>query len=73
MAPAFTYQFRLPWFRAPPEYATQLAALAVGCIYSSTATWGGIVASNVARHSGLDRAYFAEPAADQSGRRHPAA
>ena len=47
-------------------------AAVVGCIYSSTATWGGIVASNVARHSGLDRAYFAEPAADQSGRRHPA-
>jgi len=28
-----------------------------------------LVASNVARHSGLDRAYFASPAAGQSGRR----
>ena len=45
----------------------------VGCIYLSTTTERGIVASKLARHSGLDRAYFAEPAADQSGRRHPAA
>lgn len=35
------------------------------------ATWDG--REQGARHSGLDCAYLAEPAADQSGRRHPAA
>lgn len=36
-------------------------------------TGSGIVASNLARQTHPDRAYFVEPAADQSAKRHPAA
>ena len=36
-------------------------------------TGGGIVASNLARQTHPDRAYFVEPAADQFAKRHPAA
>ncbi len=56
---------RLP-YRSPraKDHASDCTPSAVGCIYSSTTTGSGIVASKLARHSGLDRAHFAEPAAD---------
>jgi hypothetical protein len=52
--------------------ARVIAREPVGCIYSSTTAGSEIVESKLARHSGLDRAYLAEPAADhQAGDTQP--